>query len=322
MSKKSAKLRLNEVYFVVYTTPSPMTRTASISDRETILFKVMPDNLMKELNRLNADFEYHVDKYLKKTVPGKLYFLKYPLKKNKPLFEKLVKEFNEKYEEFAEKVYAQIDKIKAGVREFCRKYSVEREETPSFPLEELKARFRIRLLPLPFKFDEPIIFDLISQEEKKAIEDEVKGKIEAAYRETLNEELSVFFKALAAQMQRLKSGKMVTGQTLRKLMALYEEAETALSVTDDKRYTPTFELMGEYLKKISVQHEEYRTAQKDKTAAGEIVAETLQVTRDIVEKAKPVLSDFKQLVFKEIEAKPIKRERDQSLRDLIQEIKL
>jgi len=318
------KIKINEVLLVSYTAPAQITRSTSVTDRETVVFRVLPKELLNQLSTLGVDLEYHMKKCLRPIVSGKLYFVKYPLPKFRGELEKIVAIFQKKYGRFAQTVYERREELQKDVEEFVKKYQVSQHPSADIFSERfLQERFRIQLRMFPIKLGAALEFDAISSEDRKKMEEEVRKSIEAEYREILNEKCSKFFQLLSKEAARLSKGKMVRAQTLAKLSNLHDEVATALAITEDKRYAPAFDLIHDFLGNITQRHDQHRRLKsKNKQLAAKIVAETFKVTNAIRHRAKPVFSDFKELVIHDIERKAIKRASDEGIKQIIASIPL
>jgi hypothetical protein len=293
-----------------------------LTDRETVVFRILPKELLNKLLSISGDIEYHLKKVLRPLIPGKIYFIKYPLPKMKAQFEGILKTFESKYQEFARTVFERRGEPKKDIEAFAKKYGLDETACKIiFDEQYLMERFRVRVVTIVIKLGAALKFDAISSEEVQRIEESVKKTIHEEYKALLNEKLGSFFQTLAKEGERLAKGRMTRMQTLSKLRGLYDEAATALAITDDRRYVPTFDITDEFLKNVTVKHEKHQQASNKKVAA-EIVAETLKVTRSIRERAKPILDDFKTLVIQEIEKTPIKHARDEGFKELIASIRL
>jgi len=322
LPKTLPKIQIDEAILVAYTVPAQITKSTSLTDRETVVFRVLPKELLNRLSSINVDLDFHLKKSLRPLIGGKLYFVKYPLPRWKARLEETLKSFESKYQEFARTVFEGREELEKDVQKFVEKYKPDEAAAKSiFDEKYLMERFRIRVVTIVIKLGAALKFDAISSEEIQRIEESVKKTIHEEYKVLLNEKLGSFFQTLAKEGERLAKGRMTRMQTLSKLRDLYDEAATALAITDDRRYVPTFDIMDEFLKNVTVKHEKHKQA-STKKAAAEIVAETLKVTRSIRERAKPILDDFKTLVIEEIENAPVKRARDEGFKEVIASIRL
>jgi len=317
------KVKIDEICFVIYSTPSQITKTTKLSERENVIFRLLPKDLSNELNSICAEFEYHADKVLRPAIRGKLYFIKYPLAKYKPRFDKLIMEYNEKLKKFADKIFNRIDELRGALAEFCQKYGLDRELNEAILTRDyLYTRFKIKCQLLPIKLSESLNLEIFTKEDIREIEADVKEMVQRSYRDLLNQKLAEFFNTLGQQLKRLQSGKMVTAHTLAKMRGMYDEVAQALSITDDKRYEPAFEIMTQFLDKISQHHEDMEKIKTSRRAVKMEVWEALETAKAIAKKAKTILPKFEEIVLEDVTSKPAPSKRDDGIRELIRGIEL
>jgi len=317
------KVKIEEICFVVYSTPSQITKTTKLSERENVIFRLLPKDLSNELNSICAEFEYYADKVLRPAIRGKLYFIKYPLTKYKPKLDQLIAEYNEKLKEFADKIFNRIDELRGALAEFCQKYGLDRELSEAILTRDyLRARFKIKCQLLPIKLGESLNLEVFTKEDVREIEADVKEMVQRSYRDLLNQRLAEFFNTLGQQLKRLQSGKMVTAHTLIKMRNMYEEVAQALSVTDDKRYEPAFEIMVQFMDKLSQHHEDMEKLKTSRMAVKREVWEALETAKAIAKKAKTILPKFEEVVLEDVTSKPAPSKKDEGIRELIRGIEL
>ncbi|MEM3594374.1 MAG: hypothetical protein QXS27_06575, partial [Candidatus Jordarchaeaceae archaeon] len=235
----SIKMKINEVCFVIYSLPSPLTKATMLSDRKSITFHILPKEFANELIIICTNFRYHAKKVLRSIIPGRLYFIKYPLAKYKPMLDSLISEYNERLKEYADKVYNHVDELKKSMAEFCEKYDVDRQLNEVILTRDyFRARFKIQHQLLPIKLNGGL--SILTPEDVRAIENSIREMVERSYRDLLNHELSAFFKLLEEQLKRLQSGKMVKAHTLEKLWRSHEDVNQAFAIVGDERYKPAF----------------------------------------------------------------------------------
>lgn len=316
------KIRIDEAILLAYTMPAQITKSTSISDRETVIFSILPKELLKRLQSINVGLEFHLRKCLRTLVPGKIYFVKYPLVKWKKVFEDVIEDSTDKYQTFARDVLAQKAELEKDAQKFAKKYELDEASCKAILDERyLLDRFRVKVTIIPIKLGSALKFDAVTSEEVNKIEAKIRDTIDEEYRALLNEKLSVFFQMLITESNRLSRGRMTRASTLGRLRRLYDEVATVLAITEERRYIPAFDLMQEFLGNVGRKHEEHERASNTIVAA-QIIAETLKVTSSIREKAKPVLGNFRDLVIEEIDKAPTRRRRDEGLKELVAGIQL
>lgn len=294
MENKTPQIKIDEVFFIVYSTPSQITKTAKLSERENIVFQVLPRDLMDELNSICSDFEYHVKKVLRPVIRGKLYFIKYPLAKYKPKLDKLIMEYNEKLKEFADKVCLHLGEVKKTLSSFYQKYGRDRElDEEILAREHLHDRFRIKYQLLPIKLSVEESFPLLNKKEALEIDSSIRVMIEKSYQEFLSNELSHFFKFIEGQLKRLQNGKMVTAHALVKMRGMYDEVAQSLSIVNDARYKPAFELMGRLIGELELQHK--RRKEASRKTAKKIADETSKTIGSIIASSKQIIDGLKEI---------------------------
>jgi hypothetical protein len=146
--------------------------------------------------------------------------------------------------------------------------------------------------------------------------------VQRSYRDLLNQRLAEFFNTLGQQLKRLQSGKMVTAHTLMKMRNMYEEVAQALSVTDDKRYEPAFEIMVQFMDKLSQHHEDMEKLKTSRRAVKREVWEALETAKAIAKKAKTILPKFEEVVLEDVTSKPAPSKKDDGIRELIRGVEL
>jgi len=289
---KIPKIKVDEVLFVAFTTPAPITRSAPLDERETVVYRVLPDDLAEKLRELHSGFEAQASKCLKPVVKGRLYFVRYPVQKWKPIFEKLIEEWNRKYEAFADELHAHSAEIERAVAEFYARHNVGRENPPKFDQQYLRERFRVNTFMVPLSMQGGLLSQVLSDEEWRQITAEARERVASAYRESMNSGLAEFFRSLQKLLGRLNSGKMITARSLQKLHRLYNEALEGLAITQDERYKGAFEVMEKLLEKLAKGRERHTALRSNRELAASIVASTLSATKEITANAKPVLEEF------------------------------
>jgi hypothetical protein len=308
------KVKVDEILFVAYTTPAPMTRTAPLDERETVIYRVLPEDLAAKLRELQSGLDSKISKHLKPIVKGKLYFLKYPIERRKAALQSLIDEWNQKYAEFADEVFNRQAELEKAVMDFYQRHNVSRE-TPELTHEYLRERFRVNSLILPFSLRGGIASEIMSEEEWRSIIGDIKERVAEAYRESMNRQLDEFFASLRSHASRLSEGKMVNARSLRKLHCLYNEALEGLSITQDTRYEATFDVMGKLLSEFESGHERHKSVKRNKMLAASIVAATLNATKAITRKAQPTLEEFQTIL--DAEKRPTRKKRE-GLREVIE----
>jgi hypothetical protein len=312
------KVKINEILFVAYTTPAPMTRTAPLDERETVIYRVLPEDLAEKLKELESGLDTKVSKCLKTVVKGRLYFVRHPIEKYKPLLQSVVEEWNKKYAEFADEVFSRQEELGKAIRDFYERHKVTRD-TPELTREYLHERFRVNSLMIPFSLRSGLVSEVMSEEEWRHITEEVKERVAQAYRESMNHQLDEFFASLKDYAARLSKGKMVNARSLTKLHRLYNEALEGLSITQDTRYEATFDVMGKLLNEFESGHERHKSVKRDKMLAATIVAATLNATKAITRKAQPTLEEFQTIL--DAEKRPTGKKRE-GLREVIEGLTL
>jgi hypothetical protein len=315
---KIPKVKVDEILFVAYTAPAPMTRTAPLDERETVIYRVLPEDLAAKLRELQSGLDSKISKHLKPIVKGKLYFLKYPIEKRKAALQSLIEEWNQKYAEFADEVFNRQAELEKAVADFYQRHNVSRE-TPKLTHEYLRERFRVNSLILPFSLRGGIASEIMPEEEWRSIIGDIKERVAEAYRESMNRQLDEFFASLRSHASRLSEGKMVNARSLAKLHRLYNEALEGLSVTQDTRYEATFDIMGKLLNEFQSGHERHKSVKRDKMLAASIVAATLNATKAITRKAQPTLEEFQTIL--DAERRPTGKKRE-GLREVIEGLTL
>lgn len=296
LTAKFPKIKIDEILFVAYTNPAPMTRTAPLDERETVIYRVLPEDLADKLSLLQSEFEREMSKHLRTVVRGRLYFARYPLGHHKSSIEELVKDWNTKYAEFAEYLFAHREELEKTIADFYARHNVTRK-APELSREYLLNRFRINMFMIPFSLRSSIVSDVVTNEEWRQITIQAKETVIRTYREEMNEQLGEFFESMKGLMQRLHEGKMVTAQSIGKLHRLYNEALEGLAVTqEDEKYSGAFTVMGDLISALSSKHDKHQSSKGNKDLAAGIVAETLRVTKTIGAQAKPILGGFESVL--------------------------
>jgi len=318
LTAKLPKIKIDEILFVAYTNPAPMTRSAPLDERETVIYRVLPEELADKLAELQGEFDREISKHLRTVVRGRLYFTRYPLELHKASLEKLVEEWNGKYAEFAERLFTQREELEKAITGFYGRHNVTRK-APELDHEYLLKRFCVNMFMIPFSLRSSIVSDVVSNDEWRRITAQAKNTVLRTYREEMNNQLSEFFASMKALMQRLHDGKMVTASNLKRLHRLYNEALEGLAVTQDERYDSTFDLMGNLINTLSNKHDKHQSLKRNKDLAAGIVAETLHATKAIGAKAKPILEEFETILA--VEKQPAKKPRE-GIREVLEGLTL
>ena len=305
---KIPKIKVDEILFVAYTTPAPITRTAPLDERETVVYRVLPDDLAEKLRELHSGFEGQASKCLKPVVSGRLYCIRYPLAKYKPILEKLIEEWNQKYETFADELYSRRAEVEKMVADFYTRHNVDRETLRLDP-DYLRERFRVNTFMVPLSLHgSGVLSQTISEEEWRRITADAKQRVTDAYRQSMNEGLEDFFSSLQKLLGRLNSGKMIAPNSLQKLHRLYNEALEGMAVTQDDRYAAPFDVMEKVLDKLAKGRERHVNHRDNRQMAASIVADTLNATKQITTNARPVLEEFQTVL--EATRRPTKKQRE------------
>jgi hypothetical protein len=316
---KLPKIKIDEVLFVAYTNPAPMTRSAPLDDRETVIYRVLPEELADKLAQLQSEFDREISKHLRTVVRGRLYFTRYPLEFHKASLEKLVEEWNKKYAEFAEYLFTQREELEKAITDFYGRHNVTRK-APELDHEHLLKRFRVNMFMIPFSLRSSIVSDVVSNDEWRRITAQAKDTVLQTYREEMNNQLSEFFGSMKALMQRLHEGKMVTASNLKRLHRLSNEALEGLAVTqDDERYDSIFDVMGNLINTLADKHDKHQSLKENKDLAAGIVVETLHATKAIGTKAKLILEEFETILA--VEKQPAKKSRE-GIREVLEGLTL
>ncbi len=319
LAAKFPKIKIDEILFIAYTNPAPMTRTAPLDERETVIYRVLPEDLADKLSLLQSEFEREMSMHLRTVVRGRLYFARYPLDRHKSSIEKLVKDWNTKYAEFAEYLFDHREELEKTIADFYTRHNVTRK-APELSREYLLNRFRINMFMIPFSLRSSIVSDVVSNEEWRQITIQAKETVIRTYREEMNEQLGEFFESMKSLMQRLHEGKMVTAQSIGKLHRLYNEALEGLAVTqEDEKYSGAFTVMGDLINALSSKHDKHQSSKGNKDLAAGIVAETLRVTKTIGAQAKPILDGFESVLA--AERQPAKKTRE-GIREIFESLTL
>lgn len=310
-------IKVNEALLVTYTVPSPITKTTEITDRELVVYAVMPKKLQNKLNQINSRFNSRIRKCLRSLGTSKLFFLKYPLEKHKERFDSIRSKFDKEYEDFAGEVNKQIGQIKKDAKTFCKKYKLAEKSIDYLNLPYLRTRFKPRFFLYPIKFDISA-FDFLSKKERRKIGKEIQENIETSYRQILNERMAEFFRVLSDQTMK---EDMIRAQTLKKLESISNDLEFALNVVEDERFMPVFNLLLEMVSDLSGLHDEYKGA-KTKQMKEDVTKEKVTTVKKIAKEAKPMVNKIKSFVLKEIDQKSLKTSKDEALKKLLEELKL
>lgn len=319
LSTKLPKIKIDEVLFVAYTNPAPMTRSAPLDERETVIYRVLPEDLADKLAELQSEFDREISKHLRTVVRGRLNFIRYPLKLHKTSLEKLVEEWNKKYAEFAEHLFTQREELEKAITDFYGRHNVPRK-APELDHAYLLKRFRVNMFMIPFSLRSSVVSDVISNDEWRRITAQAKDTVMQTYREEMNNQLNDFFASMKALMQRLHEGKMVTANNLKRLHRLYNEALEGLAVTqDDEKYEPIFDVMGNLITTLSDKHDKHQSLKENRDLAAGIVVETLHATKAIGTQAKPILEEFETILA--VEKQPAKKARE-GIREILEGLTL
>jgi len=311
---KLPKIRVDEILFYAYTAPAEMTKSASIDERETVVYRVLPRDLAQRLEELKREFDREASRHLKTLMSRKLFFIRYPIDKHKAALQVLVENWNIKYGDFVKALSEKQGELETAVAAFYEKHHLSRD-MPDLSPTVLHERFRISQQLIPFSLRTDIISDVFTSDEMQRIKDQAKQQVMEKYREDMNTATSEFFASVKKAMQRLNKGKMITKATLAKMHRLYDEALEGLAITQDERYTGTFEIMENMVETLANRRQQHKVIKNDKETASSIIAETLEVTRAIGTKAKPTLEQFEAILT--ADKQPVKKKRE-GIREVIE----
>ncbi len=318
------KSKVEEVIFVNLNLPRPITRSTPLSEDETVVFDVLPDDLKEQLTELNSKFEYAIQKHVKPLRNMGLGYLKYPLKKHRDEVDKAVGSLMPEYETFVKKqLIPRSEEIAKRIQEFYDRHPNEKRASTPVVITDgyLYARFRPRITFAPFRLDAPFMFEAVSQDEKKAFEAEVRTQIEREARKDIDHRTAELLKAFQDAMAKLRNGKMVTASKIGQLQRLREEVYDALSVAEDAdKYHSTFDLMVQIVDTLAQKHSSYRL-EDSKCTKKAIVLETVDAARRIAAEGKPKLEEFKELVTETVMAEgEFQSAQDMHLKKLVDEL--
>jgi urease gamma subunit len=248
----------------------------------------------------------------------KLFFIRYPIERHKAAIQELVDKWNAKYDDFTKALSENRNELETAVAAFYERHSLKRD-MPDLSPEMLRERFRVSQQMIPLSLRGDIVSDVFTSEEMRRIKEQAKQQVMEKYREDMNTATGDFFASVKNAMQRLNKGKMITRATLAKMHRLYNDALEGLAVTQDERYTGTFEVMENMVETLANRRQQHGVTKQDKEAASSIISETLEVTRAISTRAKPTLEEFEAILT--ADKHPTKK-RHEGIREVIEGLTL
>jgi hypothetical protein len=296
-----------------------------LSEDETVIFDVLPDDLKVKLSELNSRLEYAIHKHMKPSQSIDLGYLKYPLKKHRDAIDAITATMMPEYEDFVKKdLTPRVEDIRSRIQEFYRRHMHGEDDgnsvNPNLSDAYLLDRFKPKINFAPFKLDTPFMFEAVSQDEKREFESQVRHQIEREAREEINERTAELFKAFQDALTKLNNGKMVTQTQVKRLQRLRGEVYDALSVAEKAdEYHETFDLAVKIVETLSNKQSRYSQVDSKDTKKA-IILETVEAAKRIAAEGKPKVDEFKELVMETVQTREASKPEDLHLKKLVGEL--